>query len=138
MTHENISNLSIENSIEIIRNYMKQIESDKITILTGSNSSGKSLIQQQLAFKLAKELDSSPRKLTIDVSMAKRTTSNPDPSALTSFIADDPTEPTSLTSYLRENKDTILHNSKGMCIITLRISCKRIRIYLYILKYGRI
>ena len=26
MTHENISNLSIENSIEIIRNYMKQIE----------------------------------------------------------------------------------------------------------------
>lgn len=138
MTHENISNLSIENSIEIIRNYMKQIESDKITILTGSNSSGKSLIQQQLAFKLAKELDSSPRKLTIDVSMAKRTTSNPDPSALTSFIADDPTEPTSLASYLKENKDTILHNSKSMYIITLRISCKRIRIYLYILKYGRI
>ena len=44
----------------------------------------------------------------------------------------------SLASYLKENKDTILHNSKSMCIITLRISCKRIRIYLYILKYGRI
>jgi predicted ATPase len=138
MTHENISNLSIENRIEIIRNYMKQIEPDKITILTGSNSSGKSLIQQQLAFKLAKELDSSPRKLTIDVSMAKRTTSNPDLDVLTSFIADDPTEPTSLASYLKKNKDTILHNSKSMCIITLRISCKRIRIHLYILKYGRI
>lgn len=24
----------------------------------------------------------------------------------------------SLTSYLKENKDTILHNSKSMCIIT--------------------
>lgn len=99
MTHENISNLSIKNSIEIIRNYMKQIESDKITILTGSNSSGKSLIQQQLAFKLAKELDSSPRKLTIDISMAKRTTSNPDIDVLTSFIADDPTEPTNLATF---------------------------------------
>ena len=44
----------------------------------------------------------------------------------------------SLASYLKENKETILHNSKSMYIITLRISCKRIRIYLYILKYRRI
>lgn len=158
MTHENILNLSIENRIEIIRNCMKQIELNKITILTGSNGSGKSLIRQQLAFKLAKDLDCSPRGLTIDVSMAKRTASNPDLGALASFMADDPTEPTSLAtfshiqttfnsigpehdwypyiildepeigmsresqlglaSYLKENKDIILHNSKGMCIIT--------------------
>lgn len=158
MTHENILNLSIEDRIEIIRNCMKQIELNKITILTGSNGSGKSLIRQQLAFKLAKDLDCSPRGLTIDVSMAKRTSSNPDLCALASFMADDPTEPTSLAtfyhiqttfnsigpehdwypyiildepeigmsresqlglaSYLKENKDTILHNSKGMCIIT--------------------
>lgn len=138
MTHENILNLSIKNRIEIIRNYIKQIESDKITILTSSKSSGKSLIQHKLTFKFVKELNYSPHRLTIDVSMTKRTASNSDPSALTSFIANDPTEPTSLTSYLKENKETILHNSKSMCIITLRISCKRIRIYLYILKYGRI
>lgn len=158
MTHENILNLSIEDRIEIIKNCMKQIESDKITILTGSNGSGKSLIRQQLAFKFAKELDCSPHGLTIDVSMAKRTASNPDLGALASFMADDPTEPTSLAtfyhiqtlfnsigpehdwypyiildepeigmskesqlglaSYLKENKETILHNSKGMCIIT--------------------
>ena len=99
MTHKNISNLSIEKRIEIIRNYMKQIESDKITILTSSNSSSKSLIQQPLAFKLAKELDCSPRKLTIDVSMAKRTASNPDLDTLTSFMTDDPTEPTSLATF---------------------------------------
>lgn len=77
MTHENILNLSIEDRIEIIKNCMKQIESDKITILTGSNGSGKSLIRQQLAFKFAKELNCSPHGLTIDVSMAKRTASNP-------------------------------------------------------------
>lgn len=158
MTHENILNLSIEDRIEIIRNCMKQIELNKITILTGSNGSGKSLIRQQLAFKLAKDLNCSPRGLTIDVSMAKRTSSNPDLGALASFMADDPTEPTSLAtfyhiqttfnsigpehdwypyiildepeigmsresqlglaSYLKEDKDTILHNSKGMCIIT--------------------
>ena len=45
----------------------------------------------------------------------------------------------SLASYLKENKDTILHNSKKhVHHHTLRISCKRIRIYLYILKYERI
>ena len=81
---------------------MKQIESDKITILTGSNDSSKSLIQHKPEIGMSKESQ------------------------------------LGLASYLKENKDTILHNSKSMCIITLRISCKRIRIYLYILKYGRI
>ena len=81
---------------------MKQIESDKITILTGPKDSGKSLIQHKPEIGMSKESQ------------------------------------LSLTSYLKENKDTILHNSKSMCIITLRISCKRIRIYLYILKYEQI
>ena len=36
MTHKNILNLSIEDRIEIIRNCMKQIELNKITILTSS------------------------------------------------------------------------------------------------------
>ena len=81
---------------------MKQIESDKITILTCSKGSGKSLIQHKSEIGMSKESQ------------------------------------LGLASYLKENKDTILHNSKEMYIITLRISCKRIRIYLYILKYERI
>lgn len=79
MTHENILNLSIENRIEIIRNYMKQIESDKITILTGSNDSSKSLIQHKPEIGMSKESQ------------------------------------LGLASYLKENKDTILHNSKKKC-----------------------
>ena len=76
MTHENILNLSIENRIEIIRNYIKQIESDKITILTGSNDSSKSLIQHKPEIDMSKESQ------------------------------------LGLASYLKENKNTILHNSK--------------------------
>lgn len=82
MTHENILNLSIENRIEIIRNCMKQIESDKITILTYSKGSGKSLIQHKPEIGMSKESQ------------------------------------LSLASYLKKNKDTILHNSKSMYIIT--------------------
>lgn len=82
MTHENILNLSIEDRIEIIRNCMKQIESDKITILTCSKDSGKSLIQHKPEIGMSKESQ------------------------------------LGLASYLKENKDTILHNSKSMCIIT--------------------
>ena len=82
MTHENILNLSIEDRIKIIRNYMKQIESDKITILTGPKDSGKSLIQHKPEIGISKESQ------------------------------------LGLASYLKENKDTILHNSKSMCIIT--------------------
>lgn len=82
MTHENILNLAIEDRIEIIRNCIKQIESDKITILTDSNDSSKSLIQHKPEIGMSKESQ------------------------------------LGLASYLKENKDTILHNSKEMCIIT--------------------
>ena len=61
---------------------MKQIESDKITILTCSKGSGKSLIQHKP-----------------EINMSKKSQLG-------------------FASYLKENKDTILHNSKSMCIIT--------------------
>ena len=61
---------------------MKQIESDKITILTCSKGSGKFLIQHKPEIGMSKESQ------------------------------------LGLASYLKKNKNTILHNSKSMCIIT--------------------
>lgn len=94
MTEEQLS-VKIQN----IKTILHSIEPYQITILTGSNGSGKSLIRQQLKFHLAKKLNISPAGLTIDVSMAKRTGSNPSLGGLSSFMHDNPTDPTSLSTY---------------------------------------
>lgn len=100
--NQDILTLKIEN----IKHIMNQIEPHQITILTGSNGSGKSLIRQQLRFKLAQKLDESPVQLTVDISMAKRTSSNPLLGGMSAFMHDDPTDPTSLCTY--RNIDTML------------------------------
>lgn len=94
MTKEQLS-VKIQN----IKDILSKIEPYTITILTGSNGSGKSLIRQQLKFKLAEKLNTSSQCLTVDVSMGKRTGINPSLGALSSFMHDDPTNPTSLATY---------------------------------------
>ena len=77
-----------------------KIEVGKLTILTGSNGSGKSLIRKQLCFKLANKVPNGDyRTITADVSMQRRTESNSSLGAMGSFMHDDPWNPTSLSTF---------------------------------------
>lgn len=101
----------IENQIEKIIDTADQIEPYKITILTGSNGSGKSMVRKQLTFKLCNKIPEQQNnygKLTADVSMQRRTESNPYLGALGSFMHDSGTDPTSISTY--QHIDTLLNS----------------------------
>lgn len=98
-----------EERAEQIKQIADKIELGQITLLTGSNGSGKSLIRQQIRFRVAKKLggDCAPLKITADISMAKRASSIPSLGALSGIFMDEPTDPTSLCSY--SNVETLLN-----------------------------
>lgn len=98
-----------EERAEQIKQMADKIELGQITLLTGSNGSGKSLIRQQIRFRVAKKLggDCDPLKITADISMAKRASSIPSLGALSGIFMDEPTDPTSLCSY--SNVETLLN-----------------------------
>jgi len=80
---------------------MNKIPSKGVTILTGSNGSGKSLIRNQFIFRLAERagIDANKYKGKIgSVSMQKRTESNSEWGALSSCMHDTSWTPTSLNT----------------------------------------
>ena len=90
----------MEQRINRIREITNKIEPNKVTILTGSNGSGKSLIRKQLCFKLARKIEGADyRHLTVDVSMQRRTETNVALGALGNFMHDDGDRPTSLSTF---------------------------------------
>lgn len=89
-----------EEHINRILDIIDKVEIGKLTILTGSNGSGKSLIRKQLCFKLANKVDGADyRSITADVSMQRRTESNLNLGAMGGFMHDDPWNPTSLSTF---------------------------------------
>lgn len=90
----------MESKVNRIVDVIHRIEPNRVTILTGSNGSGKSLIRKQLCFKLANKIDGADyRHLTVDVSMQRRTESNPYLGAMANFMHDDAENPTSLSTF---------------------------------------
>lgn len=90
----------MESRVNRIAEVINKIEPNKVTILTGSNGSGKSLIRKQLCFKLARKIEGADyRHLTVDVSMQRRTETNAELGALSQFMHDDATDPTSLSTF---------------------------------------
>lgn len=89
---------NIEQHVDNLSDIMDSIPSKGITILTGSNGSGKSLIRNQFIFRLAQragvEVKNFKGKLG-SVSMQKRTESQPEWGALSSVMHDTPWLPTS-------------------------------------------
>lgn len=67
----------------------------KITILTGSNGSGKSLIRKQLPFHIGRLSGIEPNKCVASTSLEARTSSNPEWGALGGAMQDTPWLPTS-------------------------------------------
>ena len=92
--------MNVDKKIERIQDVMSKIEPNKVTILTGSNGSGKSLIRKQVCFELSRKLElDEPSGLIASVSMQLRTESNPFLGALSSCMHDCAWHPTSLSTY---------------------------------------
>lgn len=92
--------MNTDAQIKRLQYIMENIEPNKITILTGSNGSGKSLIRKQLCFRLSKKIkDADYRKLVAEVSMQRRTEQVPEWGALSSCMHDSSWSPTSCSTY---------------------------------------
>ena len=92
--------MTVDERIARIQHVMDSIEPGKITLLTGSNGSGKSLVRKQVCFRLSRKIPGSNyAKLTADVSMQRRTESNPEWGALATIMHDDGETPTSCSTY---------------------------------------
>lgn len=84
----------IEDKLDNLITIMDKIDINKVTILTGSNGSGKSLIRSQLTFKIKEEKN---KKLKHG-SMELRTSTNSNWGALSSITLDTPWHPTSINT----------------------------------------
>lgn len=95
---ETITDTMIQEHVHKLRDLVYQIQTGKLTILVGSNGTGKSFIRKQLNVRFAKEFGL-PRKIVRELSMQLRTESRPEFGALSSALHDSPTAPTSLETW---------------------------------------
>jgi len=96
--------MTIEEQFDNIVKVGSKIKVNEITILTGDNGSGKSLIRQAILSFISKQLDpleTDMRKLSRQIgsiSMQKRTQGNKEYMELRAFFTDQEDEPTSLNT----------------------------------------
>jgi ABC-type Mn2+/Zn2+ transport system ATPase subunit len=92
--------MNYEKQIERIRETAKKVSLDKVTVLTGKNGSGKSLIRKLVGFYLAEKLGlDRTTHVAAATSLQQRTESRPEFSAFSSAMHDDATNPTSLETF---------------------------------------
>lgn len=95
-SYKNISRENLDKHIDHLLNIIEEIPLNKITILTGGNAKGKSLIRKQLMFHVQKKLNKdSYRNLISSISMQSRTESRPELGALSDIAHDLPWNSTS-------------------------------------------
>ena len=90
MNYKDTSKETLNKHINHILDICDSIPTDKITILTGGNALGKSLIRKQLTFYISDKKDIPANKAVISVSMQTRTESRPEYSALSEMNHDLP------------------------------------------------
>ena len=88
-------NEELNNHIDSLLDIKDNINLSKITVLTGTNGSGKSLIAKQLSFRVDSELNGRIKS----VSMNSRTQSNPEWGALANAMSD--------TEWIATSQNTI-------------------------------
>jgi hypothetical protein len=100
----------IDNLVEILNSINVN---NSVTILTGSNGSGKSLIRKQMLFRVARALEKDPKNgpLVASTSMEMRTGSNPEFGALSGAGRDNDVSPTSQCTL--ENIEALLVGKHG-------------------------
>lgn len=88
------SNKQVDRIIDVAN----AIQPNKITILTGGNGKGKSVVRKVSSFALAKKLNKDPQHLVASTSMQARTELRSDFGALSSCMHDTPSSATSENS----------------------------------------
>src|SRR5574344_542127 len=79
---------------------IESVDTEGISILTGSNGGGKSMIRQQFSLKYKKDKIRNPNERKCkSISMQLRTSSNPAFGALASAMMDNEASPTSLNTF---------------------------------------
>lgn len=109
--YKDLSEEHLSQHIDHIIDITRSIPMHKVTILTGGNSLGKSLIRKQLPFHVSEQMDCKPEKCVSSVSMQLRTESNAGWGALSGCMHDMPWSSTS-ESTIQLIKG-LLGNSKG-------------------------
>lgn len=98
---------------EVIKGSAMKVQVDKITVLTGKNGSGKSMLRKLLSFILAEKLGTDPQHTVASVSMESRTQKKYEFSALSAMGIDDPTNPTSSETMHNINSLVNAHTEKN-------------------------
>lgn len=94
--YKNISKENLNKHIDKLLDIIDEIPINKITILTGGNAMGKSLIRKQIAFHIQEELKKdSPKDLVASISMQSRTENRPEFGGLSGIMHDLPWNSTS-------------------------------------------
>lgn len=127
MDYTDISKEHLNSHIDRIVDIAEQIQLNKITILTGGNALGKSLIRKQLNFTLGYKLDNlgikHGKNITSSVSMQLRTENKPEWGAFSNITADLPWNSTSehtiycLDQLLNNFKENISEDNKRFLVI---------------------
>lgn len=102
--------MSVEEKLENIKALTDSIQPHKISVLTGRNGSGKSLVRKLLGFYMADKMGKdSPNGVVSGVSMQSRTEKKHDFGALSALGIDNPENPTGLETI--DNNLVPLFNS---------------------------
>lgn len=96
--------MDYNSQIEIVRGAAKAVELNKVTVLTGKNGSGKSLLRKMLPGAIAEKTGADSNHIVASVSMETRTQRKFEFSAFNSLGIDDPDNPTSLETLYKINK----------------------------------
>jgi ABC-type Mn2+/Zn2+ transport system ATPase subunit len=89
--------------IDVIRGTAKNVQPHKVTVLTGKNGAGKSLVRKLVGFYVAEKLGFSKEKSNIasSTSLQQRTELRSDFGVFSSIMHDEPDNPTSLEAFRR-------------------------------------
>lgn len=92
--------MDYEEQIEKIREIAKKVNLNEVTILTGKNGCGKSLVRKLVGHYLSEKLGlGKENSVASSTSLQQRTESRPDLGGFSSIMHDDPTNPTSLETF---------------------------------------
>ncbi len=87
--------MDYEKQIDVIRETAQAVNPHVVTVLTGKNGSGKSLLRKLVSGYLSIKLGTNPEKTVASISMESRTQQKHEFSALKSMGIDNPENPTS-------------------------------------------
>lgn len=101
--------MDYDKQIELIKDCAESVNPNVVTILTGKNGSGKSLVRKLINGYLCEKLGTDVSKTVASVSMESRSQPKHDFSALKSLAIDDPEAPTGASSI--NNVSMLMNNA---------------------------